>query len=519
MSPKPIKFVLLAFYLIVIFSGCATTKLPHEIVATEQDIAKYRDLPSQSAIDKVENIYNNQKAEQLNFYAPRHYTTAEKALSEAKTLLAADAPQNQITDKAAIADAVLKNGELVMRRVKERLEPELSVKNKLDLLETPLSYPNEYGGLLHRLNEIIIEIEQGNLLSTAASRDILVQDMQDLKRRTLHFNAMNEPQEIIKRVKYRGGDKSAPITFQEATTVIARAEQFIHENPDNESAIQQISDEALFAAKRALYITDATNARIQQNPLTPEQMVLEEEYRLLRVSRQIEGKDFRDHPIEVQSELIAKAAKGKMAELNNKDELVFALRDTLIKVRDSSNQLNEVSAAAESLNQEKKHWLTKENEYQTLISELKNKLSRITAQLDDTQDTIVDITTENIDLTDLVEMKISEAKNLKNTINDNQKMIDQLQSELIAKQQEKATQEIQISALEQQLAQGGQIPTQSENIDSSETFIDPEEHREKVSKAEAMQAIESAKELIKTYQSTDDSNSLTPNSEAFVNAE
>jgi len=502
------------FFCTFVMTGCAITKQPHEIVPTEQEVAKYRILPSNTAIDKVEEIYNSEKTKQLNFYAPTHFAVAGKALEEAKALLSYSNSQDQITNKVAVADAVLRNGNLIMRRVKTKLNTELTLKNKLDSLNANSTHNTEYSSLLGRLNGIIKEIENGNLISSEASREQLIEDMKNLERRSLHFNAMNEPQEILKRVKYRGGDQIAPITYQDAAAIFDRADQFIKQNPDNEQAIVQVGTEALFAAKRALYITEAVTALNQNANLSPEQIVLDEEYRLLRIARQIANADFRDHPLEVQSELIAKIAKEKVTELNNKDEFVLALRDTLIQVRDSSSRLSLVSATAENLLEEKNEWIAKEALYKAKVSDLKEQLAKTEEQLDITQNTIVDITTENIDIANLIEMKINEADILEKKVNliqkenkINQQTIAALHAEVAAHKKEKATQDIQISALEEQLKLA------SADKEKTAEAINLEKDRAKITKEETLRALQSAKELITTYQTANKSQNKKTTSE------
>ncbi len=495
-------------------TGCAIIKQPHEIVPSEQEIAKYRTLPSNTAIDRVEKIYNNEKIKQLDFYAPTHFAVAGKALDEARALLAYNNSQDQITSKVAVADAVLKNGNLVMRRVKDQLDTELTLKNKLDSLNVESSHRTEYSSLLERLNGVIKEIENGNLISSEASREQLIEDMKNLERRSLYFNAMNEPQEILKRVKYRDGDQIAPITYKDATIIFERANQFIKQNPDNEQAIAQVGEEALFATKRALYITEAVTALNQKTSLSPEQIVLDEEYRLLRIARQIANADFRDHPLEIQSELIAKIAREKVTELNNKEEFVLALRDTLIQVRDSSSRLSLVSATAEGLLEEKNEWIAKEALYKAKVSDLKEQLTKTKEQLNSTQDTIIDITTENINITNLIEMKISEAKTLEAKINESQKdniisqhTISALQAEIATHQKDKATQDLKISTLEEQLRLA------SANKEKTEEAIDLEKDRAKITKEETLRALQSAKELITTYQTANKSQDKKTTSE------
>ncbi|MDH5259129.1 MAG: hypothetical protein OEX07_14040, partial [Gammaproteobacteria bacterium] len=234
--------------------------------------------------------------------------------------------------------------------------------------------------------------------------------MQKLERKSLHYSAMNEPQEILKRVKYRGGEQLAPITYGEALAVFKRAEEFILQNPNYDIGIIQIGREALFAAKRALYITEGVSALKQKVAFAPEQVILDEEYRMYRVARQLGELDYRDNSLEVQSELLAKEAEGISLELKNKDDLVIALRDTLIKVRDSSSRLTMLSESTVRLKQEKNEWLAKEALFKAKVDELATNLKNTESQLDSTQQLLLSLKADNTRLTQQVSIDEQKAK-------------------------------------------------------------------------------------------------------------
>jgi len=398
----------------VLFStGCANLNNPGEIDSTKLDLTKYATLTTLDAVKDLEKTYQQKQQQQkLDFYAPKHYSTAGKAIKEAKNLLSSNGPRDQVVQKVAVAEAVLNNGEIVVRRVKDILNEELDLKDKLDSLQAESVYRSEYSSLLDRLNGIIQEIETGKVNGNDENRAKLIKDMRMLSQRSIRYNAMHEPQEILKRVKYRGGEQLAPITFQDAIDVFKRAEQFIEQNPNYETGIEQIGNEALFAAKRALYITEQVAALSQKVNLSPEQIILDEEYRLNRVARELVNDDFRDNPLEVQSELLAKAAREKTAELTNKDDLVIALRDTLIKVRDSSSRLTSISETAKNLKQEKSEWLAKEALFKAKVVQLEEELNKSNTQLNSTQQTLVSIQNQNNDLNALLEMEKSKVETL-----------------------------------------------------------------------------------------------------------
>ena len=376
-----------------LITGCATTG-EHSNEPPQLDLSKYATLTTHDAVTNLESNFQTSDVNELAVFAPNHYSTAGKAIEDAKTLLAQSQPRAEVVQKVAVAEAVLKSGNMIMRKVKDILVDELTVKEKLDSLNTKSTYSAEYGSLNDRLNKLILKIESGNNAGEQ-SREKLLKDMQLLQRKSLRHNAMNEPREILKRVKYSGGEQLAPITFNEATAVFKRAEEFIKQNPNYELGITQIGREALFAAKRALYITEGVSALKQKIAFAPEQIILDEEYRMYRVARQLADLDYRDNSLEVQSELLAKEADSLALELQNKEGLVIALRDTLIKVRDSSSRLTMLSESAQRLKNEKNEWLAKEALFTAKVEQLNEKLQATETQLDSTQQTLLSFRNEN----------------------------------------------------------------------------------------------------------------------------
>ncbi len=385
----------LALIAISTLAGCATLKQPGEISTEELRLSEYATIASIDAVTKLEKNYHSSRKSEIDVFAPTHYSTAGAALAEAKALInEKKGSREQIVHKVAVGEAVLRNADRVIRQIKETLSDEIELKTKLESLNTADVYENEYGSLLDRLNLIIKNIETGKA-PTSSNREKLIQDMQQLESKTRRYNAMHEPEEILKRVKYRGGETLAPLTFQETINVFARAEEFIQQNPTYDIGIEQIGKEALFAAKRALHITEQVAALSQKIDLAPEQIILDEEYRLHRVARELSDKDFRDNPLEAQSELLTKAAIAHANELRKREELVLALKETLIEVRDPAAQFSSLNETTNQLKAEKNEWLAKEALYKAKVSELEEKLQQAIAQLDQTQQTVLAIQNQN----------------------------------------------------------------------------------------------------------------------------
>jgi len=209
---------------------------------------------------------------------------------------------------------------------------------------------------------------------------------------------MHEPSEILKRIKYRSGETLAPITYQETVQLFQRAEDFIKSNPSNRIGIEQIGKEALFAAKRALYITDQVSALIQKMNFSLEQVILDEEFRLYRISRQFSNTDLRDNSLEKQSEQLAILAKAQAEEYQHKEDLIISLRETLIEVRDSSPQRTELANTHIELTKTQKKLQTQKALFDAELIALTKNLTASQTQLNNTQQTLLIMKQENTQL-------------------------------------------------------------------------------------------------------------------------
>lgn len=355
-------------------AGCAVSV--EKFSPEEGDVARFDRMTTLEAIQEVNNQLKKAQQSKLEFYAPDHYDVAAKALAQARDFLAANSPRESVVRKVAMAEAVLTSGDTVARSMKVALGPELEIKDRLDALNAPKVFGRDYESLVERLTQVIRKVENGQSAEAKLSRETLIPDLQALEARTVIYNALHEAEETIKRVSYRGGEKLAPITFREANEVLRRADEFIRTNIHNRAAIEQVGNEALFAAKRALYVTEEVASLGGKVSLSLEQVVLDEEYRLFRVARAISADDVRDHPLEVQSELLAKNVKELAEKAQNQDLLVNALRDALGQARESSTQLGELDSELHQLRRDRNAWQAEKALFSAQIGDLRARLTQ-----------------------------------------------------------------------------------------------------------------------------------------------
>jgi len=366
---------------VLVLTACAASG-PAQLAPSEEDLARFERLPTVEAVAEVEkSLQQGREQKQLDFYAPEHYQVASQALAEAKAQLGAGSRETVIR-KVATAEAVLRNGDRVMARIKDLMQPELGIKQRLDALGADDLYRPEYESVLKRLKQVIRDIETGRQEQAEAQRPALMSEMQALQMRSLRYNALHETEELLKRVKNRGAEKLAPVSYGEALEAFRLADETIQNGATDPAQIEQLAQAALFAARRALYVTQAVAALTQMVTISPEQVVLDEEYRLYRIARMLGAPDRRDHSLEAQSEQLAAAAAAMNEEVRQQQQVANILREAIInQVVDAEADLQRVQQSLARLEQERAQWQARQAALQDRLASLQAELAQARVQL------------------------------------------------------------------------------------------------------------------------------------------
>jgi len=355
-------------------SSCATIENNKAVNAEIKDVSQFNHVTTAAAVNQIENTLNQAKQEDLPFLAPQHFSMADNALKEAKQLLAENASREKIVQKVAVAEAVIRSGKKVKQNIETILGDALALKQNLETYNAPKTYGREYDTLVSRLEAIIQQIENGKPENTAEGHTALVKDLRELEVRSIIQAVLGEAKETLKRVKYRNGETLAPFTYQDAKNVVEKAEVFIYTNPYDTTAIERVKQEALFATKRALYITEEVAALSHKVNVSLEQVILDEEYRLFRIARILSTADFRNNSLEVQSEMLANAAKTLLEKDTHTEQLITALKQTIDRTQQTTQQLSSMTESINALKKEKSTWLATQ-------AQLKVKIHTLQAQL------------------------------------------------------------------------------------------------------------------------------------------
>ncbi|MDH5229225.1 MAG: hypothetical protein OEY38_04140 [Gammaproteobacteria bacterium] len=364
-------------------TSCASVSLVESIEPTEADIQSVHDLGADTALQQAEQALTQTQQSESGFLVPEHVDVANKAINDARQLLSEEATRDKGITKVAVANAVLKNSDRVVKQVKSMLKDELEIKQSLDELSTSDVYSNEYESVMDRLQRVIRQIETGQARKADEQRPNLVKDMQALESRAMQYRVLHEADEIMRRVKSWGGEQLAPTAYTDANAVISKAKDFMDKNVGRSYNIDTLREEVVFSAKRALYITKEVAALQHKVKLPLEQLVLDAEYRMYRIARTLSNDDVRDNPLEVQSEMLASKANQLNEKLIQSTNVTDILRNAIIHTQDQSGdgQILAIGKRIENLKKEKQEWLAKDALYKARIQALQDKLEERNAQV------------------------------------------------------------------------------------------------------------------------------------------
>lgn len=336
----PIIFSLLALLL----AGCATN-VASTIKVSEENVAKYDSLTVEESVAAFEQRVNQAKQSGMPTLAPHYFGEAAKLLSDTQSLLAKKPRKAEVVSQIAKGDALLDKGQRIMVLVQKSFARELELKGLLDKFDAAKVYPKEYASVMDDLSDLIEKVELDKAEKIDKDQANLIAAMEALDIKTVQYSALHSSEEINKDSKDKDAEKQAPATFAEALRVYKDAQQRIAAAPHDEPAVKKAGDEAQFAALHARYVNERVAALQKQVKVSVEEVVLEEEQRLLAISNAIGYADLRDQPIAKQAETIATAA-GKLAlskdEKEKADALLGGAND---KIKDLEKQLKDANAA------------------------------------------------------------------------------------------------------------------------------------------------------------------------------
>jgi hypothetical protein len=370
------------FYLgLVVFlfvSGCSTTpQVSEEAIKT-----RYANQSPVEALAQAQGKLS--RANELNFYSPENYSTAEEALKEAQQIAKKTPYDEEILKYTYLAEKHLEKASQVRDVVKQKLAEVLKLKTTLETDNVTSVYKKEYDNRLADMSGLIKDIEQaynkgkGDKINVGKDAKKLYDDMKKLYVNLVKHNVLAKTLAELDKAVDMKAEKMAPQTFAEAETALHNANGQIENDPFDKDAAAKAGEAFRFATHHLLQVTQEVIALRNTDKDKYESVVREDENRLLLVSKALKSGDLRDKPLDQQAQLMTQKAASLSATLTQRD-------DQLADVAENNKKLDEMAAQLAEVTQEREKLKDNEQSLKQKLVELALQNAQLAATLGKTQ--------------------------------------------------------------------------------------------------------------------------------------
>lgn len=327
--------------LAAVLAGCAAP-VSTNIKVSEANVAKFNNLADLAVVATLEKNVEDARKSGMPFLAANYFREAEQVLKECQGGLG-NKPKEVLVNNAAKGDAILEKGRAVMGIVQYRFAKELEYKAQLDEHSAAKLLPKEYERVIGDLSGLIEKVEREQAENIDAKKETVQKSMLDLVIKAVQEGALRESETINAETESQNAERQVPLTYGEALRVYQSAKDQIAAAHHDTALVQRLGAEALFAAHHAQQVNERVaqlqsqlrvnssgsvsvgaavstgaaqvGAQTENKPapstekVSVETIVLQEEERLLGISRALGLKDLRDLPLDKQVAEIRRAAE------------------------------------------------------------------------------------------------------------------------------------------------------------------------------------------------------------------
>ncbi len=334
------RFYISSILIALSLAGCMMPAITN-IKPTTENVAKYKGLSALEVVAALEKNVNKAEEAGMPFLAPNYFREARQVLSESKSALTGGMTREVAVNNAAKGDAILEKGRSIMEIVKYRFSKELELKGQLQEENAPKLLPKEYAAVIEELSRLITKVEREQPGNIDRDKRDLLKSMSALVIKAVQVGVLRESETINEESQKNNAEKQAPLTYAEALHVYQDSMSGIAAGYQDKALVKRLGEAALFAAHHAKYVNERVAllqaqlkisvsfrpaaAGIMKNggaqagtpadgkspdagEVTVEQIVLQEENRLLAISTALRLPDLRDQPLEKQVETIKRTS-------------------------------------------------------------------------------------------------------------------------------------------------------------------------------------------------------------------
>ncbi|MCQ1056613.1 hypothetical protein LRP52_00850 [Photobacterium sp. ZSDE20] len=374
----------------VLLSGCAsdsdaTKTLPLE--SNQSEISTQINSIAQS-INQAKEKLSNAKADDLPWFATKHYQDADKALSDAKeyyALFETDPSKarsstgffSSRTNIQATEDALnqfnlnIAKAEMIREKALSVLDEAFSYRAQLASLDVNEYYPKTNARLDTQLQTLVNFIAEDRTERATSGQPDLVSRQRALEVKTVTRIYLSDAQKELARLKTSNTALHAPDTLAVAATRVTAAEAFIGAEPRSINEIEDKAAEAMFSLQHAEHIADV----VQQLKALPEKdyerHVLTFEKLLVNISKALGSDDLRDNSINQQGKLLVSLIEEQKTQSSEGEQ---SLQQLLAQLTDEQKKVTELEASLTAEQQASVQTSEKMKQLEAKVAELNTSL-------------------------------------------------------------------------------------------------------------------------------------------------
>ncbi|WP_156499731.1 hypothetical protein, partial [Oleiphilus sp. HI0061] len=302
------KKIILASSLTVLLSACASNQvaISESVQQKSAQAASQSTFTPEQAIDEAEEKLLVAKKKGVEFFSPLHLRQAEESIALAREYLTA--PPSDIKNaslmSAIAAQKYIENAYENKKKVEGNLRESLKNLDILESLNAPALVPDQYQDVMESLNDIIQEIEQGNVADAKKSEVDLLEDMADTEISTLKVTHLNEAVSFFERASDIDADEYAELSYEKAEAKLEASTSFIEKNYRDREGVKAAGIDALLATKKAYFVAIEAERTVKMKPEEAEKHVLKVMELLNNIHLATSGQDIEPEKLFNQSEVI-----------------------------------------------------------------------------------------------------------------------------------------------------------------------------------------------------------------------
>lgn len=340
-------------------SACQSTSEPREIESAATNKTE-KSVNSLAVYEQSKQTYEQwlvtlKDAKSLKLYSEDHYADLLEAWSEAVDIYEdfSDDPSKATEEYSLFSSgsyAQKFNAEIAT--VDKQHKALLALKDKADALLADsiaqMDYLNQinakghfksdYSRLANKYQDLFEYVADGDIDDAQTAQAVFLRDAKKLEVKTVLKVNITPLEKEIRQLNNKGFKSLAAISYAQAKAVLASATSSVKANPRDTDLIE------LSVAKVKFEIAHVTNIAGEVKRLKAtdsskyESVILQMENKLLDISKAVDGSDFRDQPIRVQTERIVDQIE-QMHGDNNTDILEKKIAELEATLKQSDESL------------------------------------------------------------------------------------------------------------------------------------------------------------------------------------